>query len=494
MKDKILHTLRRWPVFLLMLPLFVMLHELNRNYAPGLTGTALLLVLLYTGAAIAFTLLPGLLLRSFRKAAIITLSLLLFNFFFGTVHDRVRLQLGGGFFFARYTVIIGLLLIFLVVLFLWLRRSERKFEKLYLFLNVLFPLLIAADLVTLLPKMSKKDTDTAQGLSARFTRCDSCSKPDVYVILADEYAGNQELKDIFSFDDSAFYAALQKRGFHLVNNSASNYNATVYSMASLFNMDYIRLSAGDRVTQGDMLRCRNIINNNSTGHFFTSNGYSVFNYSFFNLQGQPKSVTNYYFHPRSRILNFGTFLYRFQRDVLPNHFSRKKWEAVYKNDFTNDETNDSLLRKLITGKRTGPRFVYTHFTRPHHPYYVDRNGHFVSTWYDTARGFEPVRNAYTEHLLYTNGRLLQLVDLILAKSDTPPVILLASDHGFRQLPAGTARKYYFMNLCAIFTPDKDYSKFYDGMSPVNTFRMILNTQFGQRLPLLKDSSIFLTEE
>jgi hypothetical protein len=51
-----------------------------------------------------------------------------------------------------------------------------------------------------------------------------------------------------------------------------------------------------------------------------------------------------------------------------------------------------------------------------------------------------------------------------------------------------------MNLCAVFLPGCNYSGFYDGLSPVNTFRVILNSQFGQQFSLLKDSSIFLYEK
>lgn len=494
MKAKLLNILRSRPLFLLLLPLFYMLHELNRNYAPGLTATALLQVCIYTIAAVVFTFLLSLILKSFQKASVITLLLLCFDFFFGTVHDIIRKSFGVNFFLSRYTVILAALLIVLVIAFVWLKRSQPMFQRFFLFLNILFPLLIVVDLVTLLPKMLKKNPYKQPSLSKQFIPCDTCSKPDVYVIIADEYAGRQELLDIFSFDDSAFYSALQSRGFHVVSNSASNYNATVYSMASLFNMDYIELSGKDLVTQGDMLLCRNIINNNNVGHFFENNGYSIHNFSFFDVQGQKKAITNYYFHPKSRILNFGTFVNRFQRDVLPNYFSKKKWEAVEKNDYNNDEAVDSLLRKLVTTATGKPRFVYTHFTRPHQPYYVDRNGNFVNTWYDTRLGFEPIKKAYTEHVLYTNKRLLQLIDLILEKSAQPPVILLASDHGFRQFPGGGEKKYYFMNLCSVYLPNGNYKNFYDGLTPVNTFRVILNSQFGQQLPLLKDSTSFLVEK
>lgn len=181
------------------------------------------------------------------------------------------------------------------------------------------------------------------------------------------------------------------------------------------------------------------------------------------------------------------------KDAGFNFFSKKKKEAVEKNDWLNDEIMDSLTKKTAAEKINQPKFVYTHFTRPHHPYFVDRNG-LPPVVADSLKGFVRIQKEYTEHLLYTNNRLLQLIDHILTNSAIPPVILLAGDHGFRQFSNQTDHKYYFMNLCAVYLPGGNYSGFYDGLSPVNTFRVILNSQFGQQFPLLKDSSIFLYEK
>jgi hypothetical protein len=142
--------------------------------------------------------------------------------------------------------------------------------------------------------------------------------------------------------------------------------------------------------------------------------------------------------------------------------------------------------------RKAPRFVYTHFTRPHHPYYVDRNGR-PFTHGDSLKGFARIQKEYTEHLLYTNNRLLQLIDHIRQHSTKPPVILLASDHGFRQFTGEWDRKYYFMNFFALYLPSQDYTGFYDGITTVNSFRVILNTVFGQKLPMVKDSTRFVLE-
>ena len=85
---------------------------------------------------------------------------------------------------------------------------------------------------------------------------------------------------------------------------------------------------------------------------------------------------------------------------------------------------------------------------------------------------------------------------IFQKNETgSPIVLLMSDHGFREFrdEEKVDHKYQFMNLNAVLLPGKDYKNFYKGISAVNQFRAVLNTEFGQELPLLKDSCSYLTE-
>jgi hypothetical protein len=67
------------------------------------------------------------------------------------------------------------------------------------------------------------------------------------------------------------------------------------------------------------------------------------------------------------------------------------------------------------------------------------------------------------------------------------------DHGFRHFEKPVAEKYHFMNMNAVYFPDKNYSSFYEGMSAVNLFRIVSNIQFNQKLPLLKDSTSYMVE-
>jgi len=128
---------------------------------------------------------------------------------------------------------------------------------------------------------------------------------------------------------------------------------------------------------------------------------------------------------------------------------------------------------------------------PHPPYYYDSLGNRTSENLLTHKNYFS-KSAYISYLKYTNEKLLELVDYIQSNNRRPAIIILMGDHGFRQSSDFTyLNKYQWMNLNAIFLPDKNYSAFYKGISNVNQFRVILNTEFEQILPLLKDSIILI---
>ena len=139
-----------------------------------------------------------------------------------------------------------------------------------------------------------------------------------------------------------------------------------------------------------------------------------------------------------------------------------------------------------------PKFVYTHLVIPHYPYYFDSTGKSIP-YEKLTEDLAFNKEAFISYLKYSNNQLLNLTDYILATSKKPPVIILMSDHGFREFKEATDKKYHFLNLNAIYFPDRNYSSFYKGMSNINQFRILFNSQFGQQLSLLKDSSSFLSE-
>jgi hypothetical protein len=92
---------------------------------------------------------------------------------------------------------------------------------------------------------------------------------------------------------------------------------------------------------------------------------------------------------------------------------------------------------------------------------------------------------YPDQIAYLNKRLIPMIDSILKNSPVPPVIIIQGDHGARQ-NVGEYGRLGILN--AYYAPDGGEQRLYKSISPVNTFRVLFNTYFGQNYELLEDIS------
>ena len=124
----------------------------------------------------------------------------------------------------------------------------------------------------------------------------------------------------------------------------------------------------------------------------------------------------------------------------------------------------------------GKKFVYAHLFAVHQPYVYRADG-----GYTPATSIEGPQD-YANAIRHTDQRILKIVKNLIKNSKVPPVIILQGDHG---KPTTNLR---VRELNALYLPEGGGAKFYPGMTPVNTFRLILDTYFGQNYGLLPDHS------
>ena len=149
-----------------------------------------------------------------------------------------------------------------------------------------------------------------------------------------------------------------------------------------------------------------------------------------------------------------------------------------------------LTLKEASMQRTKPKFVYTHLVMPHDPYYFNKNAEPLP--FDSLReGKQMNKENYIGYLQYCNKRVINFTDSLLKNSAKPPIVILMSDHGFRYFQKKTERPWCFNNLMAVYLPSQHYSNFYNGLSAVNFFPVLFNSEFHQQLPIKKDSTIYL---
>ena len=399
-----------------------------------------------------------------------------------------------GTFLVKYVFLLPAALILFIILFIIIKKRKAPLLRLSFYLNLLLTLLLLSDIVLLTGKVITKKKPS-YSLPNGFVACDSCSRPDIYFILADEYAGNTELKDLFQFNDSIFLHQLDTLNFYTVAESSSNYNYTPFSVASILNMNYLDLKGKNR-TMPDLTYSYEAIRDNKLLQFLRSDNYKFYNYSVFDFEGQPARIKESFLPAKTRLITSQTFISRFNKEIRFNLVSRWKSKSnlkilTYANR-NNNENIYNLTWKLAEQKTTTPKFVYTHLMMPHYPYYFDKNG--KEQPFETLLENNQVnKEAYIEYLQYANKKLIELVEHILKSSATAPIIVLMGDHGFRHFKKPVANKYYFLNLVSVYLPSKRYTGFHDSLTGVNLFRTLLNTELGQKLPYLKDSSSYLVD-
>ncbi|MEI9910535.1 MAG: hypothetical protein WDO71_13210 [Bacteroidota bacterium] len=494
MKDKLNILLRRNPLFLYLLPVFFVVHGSAENYDFVPLKDAVLLTIVYIIASWILLLLFRLLYRNWMKAALMAFFIMAFHFFFGSMHDGLKNILPGAF-ITKYLFILPLSLCLLALAVVLLKKSKRPLLKTAFYLNILFLLLIVLDAIMLTGKIISGRKNDTIFLIKRIYPCANCNKPDVYVIITDEYAGNMELKDIFHFDNTLFYDQLAQRNFHVIPNSSSNYNFTPYSIASILNMDYLDLNRDNK--QPLLAYSYQTIRNNQLLQFLEYHQYKFYNYSFFDFKGQPAHTQETFLPVRTRLITSQTFLSRLNKEIRFNLVTRfgstSQTKLVTYANRENNETLFNLTLKTAAEKTKHPKFVLTHLMMPHYPYYYDKNGNEFP--FETLLEEEKYNQQhYIENLQYTNKKLLELADHILKNSATPPVIIIMGDHGFRHFKQSVDVKYLFCNLMSVHLPGNNYSAFSDSMTTVNLFRTVLNTSFGQHLPYLKDTALIMDNQ
>lgn len=491
MTKQVTHITAR-PLFLLLLPLFFCLHGYLENRSVHPLQASLEVFFIFSIAAFVLTGLFYLLFRQWQKAALAAFLLLSFNFFFGSLHDWLK-QNAGSSFLSKYTFLLPFTCLLIFAWMAYLKKSRRNFSRLIRYLNLLFLVLIVIDLVSLW-SAPRESPHLSIEKNIRMQVVDTArARPDIYLILVDEYAGSQELKDVFAYDDTSFEQALRRRDFLVLDSTRSNYNWTIYSMASMLNMGYLLNMRTNIISNQTMYDCSALIEQNQLQTLLNSLGYTWYNHSIFDIAGQAKVRETSLLPSQKSLLIAQTFTRRFQKD-LGFHFAGKGTiENILKETLYLNEEGLARTKQTATQSSGRPKFVYTHLLMPHHPYYFDSTGKPTpeTYWQDE---FKLNKEAYISYLKFVNQQLLQLIDTIRNSASQPPVILLMSDHGFRQFKEPVKKDYHFMNLNAVLIPADGKAGFYNGMSNVNQFRVLLNHLFQQQIPLLQDSSIFLEEE
>ncbi|MBC7848120.1 MAG: sulfatase-like hydrolase/transferase [Chitinophagaceae bacterium] len=490
--------IRKYPLYLFLLPTFFVLHGFVENYGFVDIKEAGLLLISYLFLTMSIALFSYFFFRSWNRAALITVFWMLFFFFFAAIHEFMKANSPVKL-FTRYSFLLSTALIILFVLFIIFRKSKKPFQRFSIYLNALFLIYIGVDVGIAIWKA----TGNAQkGLSVysfakenEYKVCDTCEKPDIYFVLYDEYTNSISMKEQYNFDNDLDSFLLNKR-FSVQKHSRSNYNFTPFSMSSALNMTYLEGLANPKaVTADDYANCTLLIRDNKVIKFLDAHGYEIVNFSVFDLAGNPSRVDQSFLPLKTKLIADRTLFAHMNKDIGWLLATKWPFNLVTRNHFFKHKENNNNFQDLTIqaarAQQKKPRFFYVHFYMPHPPYFYDRFGkeRDNTVVYNEFKPNPPA--SYLEYVRYVNLKIKELVETI-QTSNPRSTIMLLSDHGFRENHL-TNEKHIFRNLNAIYYPDHQYSSLYDSMTSVNLFRSAFNKMFNQRFPILTDSVIQLKD-
>ena len=503
--------LEKYGIHTFLLPLFFTLHS-YRQYC-GLVHTGVTVKIF--GELLLFFLVFFLVVLAITKNVNKSLQLTsLFGFvylFYGAIKDFLQFTVQASF-LSKYSVLLPALAVVTIILTRAILK-KKDFRKPNLFQNLLLIIFIIIDSIPLI--VFDSSYFSRQNLLTKNPHFDldkltsSRRKPDVYFLVFDSYPGTLFLKDYMQYDNLLFDETLEEKGFRVLRNPRSNYNWTAFSISSTLNFEYLQkmknfCAAGSMDYNHAILTTKE----STVPKIFKENGYTIYNLSIFDIGRIPAvAKENFLTLPEENILLYNSLWERLMNDLSWNfikgkyaipfmkEINKKRKEKLAaerkeKRDF-NNIVIDSLLK--IPLQSSGPKFVYAHLYLPHPPFFYNESGSENEVRTVLTEKYQKNKSLFLSYLKYTNKVALKIVDQIMQVSGDSSLIILQSDHGFRDFEGGPSHpETFFKNFSAFYFPDKNYSTLYDTMSNINTFPVIFNKYFGTNIPLQQDTTVFLT--
>jgi hypothetical protein len=456
---------------------------------------ALLVSLLVTG--VLFVLLRALLGDGARAALVCSLGILLF-FSYGHVYNLFRDTTVFGVYLFRHRML-GFIWLGIFVLGSWLIvRKLRDPRPLSSALNLVASIALAIPLFNITSYQVKTANLQVKPHSQESYASASSEQayPDVYYIILDGYSRADYLLQGFNYDNSPFLDALRQRGFYIAECSQSNYNQTRQSLVSSLNMDYVTSvypATYQNLNQVDVYKkgLEQFIKNSQVRDNFEKLGYTSVafetGYPWTEIDDADVFLTRTGREAKLNLLSgvndFEAMLIRSSGLLFLSAISPQAADVLLPElNFPNKDHRDLVLFELDALREVlaiqSPKFVFAHIVSPHEPMVFGPNG-------ETLEREPSYDKGYPDQIAYLNKRILPIVDSILQNSPTPPVIIIQGDHGARQ-NVGEYGRLGILN--AYYLPDGGERMLYNSITPVNTFRVLFNTYFGQDYELLEDIS------
>ena len=316
-------------------------------------------------------------------------------------------------------------------------------------------------------------------------------QPDIYFIVLDRYMGTEALRDVSGYDNTPFTDALEREGFFVAEDSYSNYAITYLSLGATLNMRFLddltdlpQFTERDPALKIDRRPFYELIGDNEVGRFLKGQGYSYVHMTS-GWSATDSSVV------ADRVIDTR------EDSEFANVLLQTTWARTIAGKRETGDKRERIERtfEMLDGVRDAakPVFTFAHVMVPHPPYVFTANGGEPAWDADRLKKDKAYElEAYLEQLKYTNKLVLAQVSKLTEERGRPVIVVIQGDHGgnYRQ-PGATGEQLHRTKhsiLNAVYYSGGAPETLYDSVSPVNTFRILLDSRFGTKMGLLPDRS------
>ena len=316
------------------------------------------------------------------------------------------------------------------------------------------------------------------------------TRPDIYYVVLDEFAGFDAMREYWHYAGiDTFESYLEDMGFFVANGSRSPSTNTLVEMSERLNYEpyddtmdpltYYDAIAHNRVMQYlDALGYSTVAIDGARSPYFYAAKTAIASDYDLSYNADSRSGGGVRFDEFASMVMGMTMLRPLsEADELYGPFASHGYAVL-----------DSFSTLSDLAEVPPPRFVYAHIMLPHSPWVFGEDGQITDPkcYHDW--------NCYLGSYIFATRKLREFVDELLSQADpeNPPVIILQSDHGARNIPYHQGgqgllpdypEKYARYILNALYLPEFDRSTLPDDLAPINTFPLVFDFYFGDDIPL-----------
>jgi hypothetical protein len=327
----------------------------------------------------------------------------------------------------------------------------------------------------------------------------SLHQPNIYYIICDAYTSSGVLQRYFSYDNSAWTQTLEARGFFVAARSRCNYTITQMSLCSSLNMDYVSTNGNRYDSHILQQTTMDKIRRNAVAQKLMAHGYAyipIGHWFFSDFSSKDPHIVYQGGYLRLNSLWQNQLLQTPFKSIVFHFFPFGAGKAHYYN------TMLELKQIVHAAHIPGSKFMFAHIVCPHLPLSFLKDGRFVPDAMElehtmnTSAYQKLIRERYVEQVQFVNSRVGAAVDTII-KNDSSAIIVIQGDHGvwlgsthgkaesYAANPDFIGQRLPIQYACRV--PQAVREQFYDSISPVNTFRILLNYVLDEHEPLLPDN-------